>query len=261
MMKKFPLQFWQFLGVCLLIVWQIGEMNSNPAHAQFIPTNAYATVNNACGQTFYLQSNTYYNVATGVGTASLPTCTPPTAGGGAVAAITSGTIDGVTIGGVTPVSLVINGALISGGAAVSNGQEVWSVGSNLAGTAAGSPYMQVGTGSGLSQGIICGTVSTGLSGCWGTGSTLASNNYALSVNSNNTNTSINATSTVQLQASTITVASVNSTSLNVLSGGSTNTFTVTASTGAVSPGSLVSNSNGIEGLQTTVGAVSSAAVV
>lgn len=70
----------------------------NIANAQFNPANPYATVNNACGQIFYLQGGNFYNNYNLVNIGStLPTCLPPVS----VANFNGGVISGVTINATT----------------------------------------------------------------------------------------------------------------------------------------------------------------
>ena len=136
----------------------------------------------------------------------------------------------------------MNGASISSGSAVSNGANVVAWGSGYQGTVAGSPYLQVGQGSGNSAGWVAGTCASNTACLWHTNTSPTSSNYSISTNGTtgglNINVPAGGTGALQSNAGNVLQWTTSTTFLG-------SAVTVTNSTGAVSTGSLVANSNGV----------------
>ncbi len=194
-----------------------------------------------------------------------------TDGNGAVSAsglVTAGTltVTGVSsMGGTVSVSTGAN--VTNAYTAVSQGTIVYNVfNSGCGGLVAGSPCLQIGTGSGLSTGLLLGTLANGQTALWSTNAALTTSNYIL-MGFNSGYTQINGANGVILQGAGTGLAQATSTAWQPFSasgltlGTSGNPWGNVFTTGAISGGSLTANSNGIETAQTTWGAVTTGAIV
>ena len=221
----------QCIAAFSLILWQM-----IPAHGQIYggTTSGGGSTSTGCTGT---------SVVNGVvSTTATPTCQSDSG-----FTYTPGTGIVVT-GGATVSTLLMNGTGLIVESATSSGTQEFAYGYGLSGTVAGSPYMQVGTGSGNSQGWIFGTASNGLSANWPTIATPTSNNYTIL--SNGGVTRLNSTGSVAFSINNSEYLTVTTTTLtpsfSALNMGTSGLpFGNAFLNGAVSAGSYVGNSNGI----------------
>ena len=137
---------------------------------------------------------------------------------------------------------------------------MWSVGSGLVGTVAGSPYMQVGVGSGSSVRWILGTDASGTSGLWSTASSIGNTTFALSANGSSTSINVPSGGTGNLSVASTFIATWTTNTITLSSGVGLNlsapVFVRTAptiSSGFNTSGQSISANNGTAAFTVTTG--------